>query len=350
MQTELDRNRKLLQSVSTNLKRCKTPTALRVSLTHNDISISTVLSWHNRFPEPVIAPTARYNKKQIAARRKAKENKQLSDILKHASKWLSNYATWRASMIGHDQIPEIVKAAVFAINNALIYRPVSLMRAAKLSREPLVDADQLLHGFWEQVIFPSIKSEFGDRFNATDDDPFKPVCDRIAATEILAEFVEGGTDGVETKLAATPSAAVATMPAAPNESSVVDLRHDGDHEAKHLHGHEKTQVQSGTLIVDKKALEVRWNNHRLDINRSADFRVISVLWERRGELVPHEDLFYAIKPHEKPGDGKHYKMKQALPEVKTAIQNIRAALKKLNAGNPIETLKSLGYMLRFPDA
>jgi DNA-binding winged helix-turn-helix (wHTH) protein len=197
---------------------------------------------------------------------------------------------------------------------------------------------------------PAFEKEFGARFSASNTDPFKPLCDRIAATEILAELIGAGTGGVEAKSAEAP-AATAEAPSATNESQRVGLTSDGDREAKPLPEQKPKPTQFGKLIVDKGAREVRWNNHRLKINRKAEFSVLALLWDRVGNFVSHEDLFYAIDPDKKPAEQK-YKTKmmtEAAPAVKTAIQHIRAALRAMNAGDPIETQKSLGYMLRSRD-
>ena len=103
-------------------------------------------------------------------------------------------------------------------------------------------------------------------------------------------------------------------------------------------------VKSETgLTVKHEAKRVHWNGKALSINREADFCVLVMLNDRRGEIVEYATLLRALKPASIPDNVS--KVTEAPEEVKQAVKHINRAIEKLDARIRIDNIRRVGYQL-----
>ncbi len=304
-----------IQSLRKALADCTTTAQLKDRLSRWDIE--HLLSRHQRRPEPWPA--------QYANTLSAKRDKQLAELLSDPSRAEGRYAERCATITGYDSIPEAANITLKALKTKLLRWPPSLVRRAESPGNPLPKGTDRLRCFWEQDVLPALAEEYKDRFCSAEDDPFKPLHDRMVAVEILAELIESSTSP------------------APDRSRAVDPKTDN---SLQLPSQQSTETKSEGITVNKESLEASYNNRQLNINAQADFRALAALWERCGRIVSHRDLFDAIKPNKVQATVKFSK---APPEVKEAIGHIKEAFREIGAPLRIEVARGIGYKLLSTD-
>lgn len=315
MRLGFDAATKLISSIDDALQRCKTPEEIEKRI--NPWDLDHLFSWQHRRPRPVIPQP------KDAKSLDEKRFELIVALLRHPSRAKHRYAEYCAELTGYDSIPEVAKITIKALKSKLLRWPPSLVRRAESPSNPLPKNTEGLRGFWEDILSALTKA-YKDRFSAAAKDPFKPLVDRIAATEILAELIDGSTAIMNGK------------------SGTADFS-----VPSHSPNQRPKQIESSGLIVSKESREARWNSRKFRINAHADFLVLAALFDAIGKVVPHRDLLRAVKPAE--ADSVVEKMTEAPQEVKDAIGHVRAALSELNAPYDVKNLKGIGYRLRSTD-
>lgn len=315
MRLGFDAATKFIRSIDDAIQGCKTPEEIEKRINRWDLD--HLFSWQHRRPRPVIPQP------EDPKTRDAKRIELIVELLRDPSDAKHRYAEYCAEVTGYDSIPEVAKITINALKSKLLRWPPTLVRRAESPSNPLPKNLEDLRGFWDDIL-SALTNAYEDCFSAAAKDPFKPLIDRIAATEVLANLIDGAT-AIMNGRSETADFSVPSHP--PNQRP--------------------KQIESSGLVVSKESREARWNSTKLKINAHADFLVLAALSEAIGKIVPHRDLLRAVKPGEAASVVKE--MTEAPQEVKDAIGHVRAALKELNAPYGVRTLKRIGYMLYSTD-
>lgn len=93
-------------------------------------------------------------------------------------------------------------------------------------------------------------------------------------------------------------------------------------------------VDAGALVIDLVALVARWDGVRISL-RPNEFRLLRYLAENPNRVLSRTDLINGLGKREPPIDER---------TVDVWIGRLRRALKAAGAGNPLRTVRSMGYV------
>ena len=93
-------------------------------------------------------------------------------------------------------------------------------------------------------------------------------------------------------------------------------------------------VDAGALVIDLVALVARWDGVRIAL-RPNEFRLLRYLAENPNRVLSRTDLINGLGKREPPIDER---------TVDVWIGRLRRALKAAGAGNPLRTVRSMGYV------
>lgn len=94
------------------------------------------------------------------------------------------------------------------------------------------------------------------------------------------------------------------------------------------------QFECGDLIIDMAALQARWAGQPIAL-RPNEFRLLRFFAENSDRVLTRQDLIQGLGKQEPPIDER---------TVDVWIGRLRRALKAAGAGNPLRTVRSLGYV------
>ncbi|MDY7098484.1 MAG: response regulator transcription factor, partial [Pseudomonadota bacterium] len=102
--------------------------------------------------------------------------------------------------------------------------------------------------------------------------------------------------------------------------------------------HAANRLESGALTIDMAALQARWAGEPITL-RPNEFRLLRFFAENPNQVMSREDLISGLGKREPPIDER---------TVDVWIGRLRRALKAAGAGNPLRTVRSMGYVLDLP--
>lgn len=94
------------------------------------------------------------------------------------------------------------------------------------------------------------------------------------------------------------------------------------------------RFELGALTIDMAALQARWNEVPI-VLRPNEFRLLRFLAENPNRVLTREDLINGLGKREPPIDER---------TVDVWIGRLRRAIKAAGGGNPLRTVRSLGYV------
>jgi two-component system, OmpR family, phosphate regulon response regulator PhoB len=94
------------------------------------------------------------------------------------------------------------------------------------------------------------------------------------------------------------------------------------------------RFELGALSIDMAALQARWNETPIAL-RPNEFRLLRFLAENPNRVLTREDLIAGLGKREPPIDER---------TVDVWIGRLRRAIKAAGGGNPLRTVRSLGYV------
>ncbi len=94
------------------------------------------------------------------------------------------------------------------------------------------------------------------------------------------------------------------------------------------------RFELGALVIDMAALQARWNDTPISL-RPNEFRLLRFLAENPNRVLTREDLIGGLGKREPPIDER---------TVDVWIGRLRRAIKAAGGGNPLRTVRSLGYV------
>ncbi len=94
------------------------------------------------------------------------------------------------------------------------------------------------------------------------------------------------------------------------------------------------RFELGALVIDMAALQARWNDTPISL-RPNEFRLLRFLAENPNRVLTREDLINGLGKREPPIDER---------TVDVWIGRLRRAIKAAGGGNPLRTVRSLGYV------
>ena len=98
--------------------------------------------------------------------------------------------------------------------------------------------------------------------------------------------------------------------------------------------HATRRFELGALTIDMAALQARWDGEPITL-RPNEFRLLRFLAENPNRVLTREDLINGLGKREPPIDER---------TVDVWIGRLRRALKAAGGGNPLRTVRSLGYV------
>ncbi len=98
--------------------------------------------------------------------------------------------------------------------------------------------------------------------------------------------------------------------------------------------HATRKVELGDLVIDMAALQARWDGEPINL-RPNEFRLLRFLAENPNRVLSREDLINGLGKREPPIDER---------TVDVWVGRLRRALKAAGAGNPLRTVRSMGYV------
>lgn len=102
--------------------------------------------------------------------------------------------------------------------------------------------------------------------------------------------------------------------------------------------HATTRFQLGDLVIDMTALQARWAGEPIAL-RPNEFRLLRFLAENPNRVLGRAELIAGLGKQEPPIDAR---------TVDVWVGRLRRALKAAGAGNPLRTVRSLGYVFDAP--
>ncbi|MCB2064185.1 MAG: winged helix-turn-helix domain-containing protein [Novosphingobium sp.] len=97
-------------------------------------------------------------------------------------------------------------------------------------------------------------------------------------------------------------------------------------------------VTHGDLVIDIAAFRARWRGKSIDVMPN-EFRLLRYFAEHPGRVFTRGQLIAALGKQQQPIDER---------TVDVWIGRLRRALKSVGAGNPLRTVRSLGYVFDLP--
>jgi len=98
------------------------------------------------------------------------------------------------------------------------------------------------------------------------------------------------------------------------------------------------RLEHGDLVIDMAALQARWADMPIEL-RPNEFRLLRYFAENPNRVLTREDLISGLGKREPPIDER---------TVDVWIGRLRRALKAAGAGNPLRTVRSMGYVFDLP--
>jgi two-component system phosphate regulon response regulator PhoB len=98
--------------------------------------------------------------------------------------------------------------------------------------------------------------------------------------------------------------------------------------------HATRRFELGALTIDMAALQARWTGEPI-VLRPNEFRLLRFLAENPNRVLTREDLINGLGKREPPIDER---------TVDVWIGRLRRAIKSAGGGNPLRTVRSLGYV------
>lgn len=99
-------------------------------------------------------------------------------------------------------------------------------------------------------------------------------------------------------------------------------------------GHSVRQFDYGTLVIDMTALQARWDGEPIAL-RPNEFRLLRFLAENPNRVLSRQELINGLGKREPPIDER---------TVDVWIGRLRRAIKAAGGGNPLRTVRSMGYV------
>lgn len=99
--------------------------------------------------------------------------------------------------------------------------------------------------------------------------------------------------------------------------------------------HQVRKVEAGVLTIDMTALQARWDGTPI-VLRPNEFRLLRFFAENPNRVLTREDLMDGLGKREPAIDER---------TVDVWIGRLRRSLKAAGAGNPLRTVRSMGYVL-----
>ncbi|SHN51759.1 response regulator transcription factor [Erythrobacter sanguineus] len=98
--------------------------------------------------------------------------------------------------------------------------------------------------------------------------------------------------------------------------------------------HATRRFEAGALSIDMAALQARWNGEPIML-RPNEFRLLRFFAENPNRVLTREDLISGLGKREPPIDER---------TVDVWIGRLRRAIKAAGGGNPLRTVRSIGYV------
>lgn len=105
-------------------------------------------------------------------------------------------------------------------------------------------------------------------------------------------------------------------------------------QSRHAERHATQRFQLGALTIDMAALQARWGGEPI-VLRPNEFRLLRFFAENPNRVLTREDLINGLGKREPPIDER---------TVDVWIGRLRRAIKAAGGGNPLRTVRSLGYV------
>ncbi len=105
-------------------------------------------------------------------------------------------------------------------------------------------------------------------------------------------------------------------------------------QSRHGDRHASRKLDLGKLSIDLAALQARWADEPIDL-RPNEFRLLRFFAENPNRVLSRQDLINGLGKREPPIDER---------TVDVWIGRLRRALKAAGAGNPLRTVRSMGYV------
>lgn len=105
-------------------------------------------------------------------------------------------------------------------------------------------------------------------------------------------------------------------------------------QSKGVDRHATRKVELGDLVIDMAALQARWDNEPI-ILRPNEFRLLRFFAENPNRVLSRDDLINGLGKREPPIDER---------TVDVWVGRLRRAIKAAGGGNPLRTVRSMGYV------
>ncbi|WP_095011732.1 response regulator transcription factor [Tsuneonella mangrovi] len=109
-------------------------------------------------------------------------------------------------------------------------------------------------------------------------------------------------------------------------------------QAHHRHPTVASTLQLGALTIDLAALQARWDGNLIDL-RPNEFRLLRFFAENPDRVMAREEIIAGLGKQEPVIDER---------TVDVWVGRLRRALKGAGAGNPLRTVRSIGYAFDAP--
>ena len=106
-------------------------------------------------------------------------------------------------------------------------------------------------------------------------------------------------------------------------------------QSQHAGRHAVNKIEQGPLVIDLAALQARWSGKPLSL-RPNEFRLLRFFAENANRVLTRAQLIEGLGKQEPPIDER---------TVDVWIGRLRRAFKGAGAGNPLRTVRSMGYVL-----
>lgn len=103
-------------------------------------------------------------------------------------------------------------------------------------------------------------------------------------------------------------------------------------------GHATRHIERGPVTIDLAALQARWDGEPI-VLRPNEFRLLRFFVENTNRVMSREELIAGLGKHEPPIDER---------TVDVWIGRLRRAIKAAGGGNPLRTVRSMGYVFDLP--
>lgn len=105
-------------------------------------------------------------------------------------------------------------------------------------------------------------------------------------------------------------------------------------QSRHAERHATRRFEAGKLLIDMAALQARWDGEPI-VLRPNEFRLLRFFAENPNRVLSREDLISGLGKRESPIDER---------TVDVWIGRLRRAIKAAGGGNPLRTVRSMGYV------